>query len=109
MLFDDSIRIARLGLRLGRERQVDGHLVAVEVGVERVADERMHLDRLALDEHRLERLDAQAVQRRCAVQQHRVLGDHLLEDVPDLGRHRVDVLLRRLDVLHATCARRAGS
>ena len=79
---------------------MDSHLVAVEVGVERVADERMHLDRLALDEHRLERLDAQAMQRRCAVEQHRVLGDDLLEDVPDLGRHRVDVLLRRLDVLH---------
>ena len=37
--------------------EVHGHLVAVEVGVERLADERMDLDRLALDEHRLERLD----------------------------------------------------
>ena len=91
---------ARLGLRLRGERQVDGHLVAVEVGVERVADERVHLDRLALDEHGLERLDAEAVERRSAVQQHRVLRDHLLEHVPDLGRHRLDVLLRRLDVLH---------
>ena len=82
-----------------RERQVDRHLVAVEVGVERVADERVHLDRLALDEHRLERLDAEAVERRRAVEQHRVLGDDLLEHVPDLGDHRLDVLLRRLDVL----------
>ena len=90
---------AGLGLRLGRQRHVDGHLVAVEVGVERVADERVHLDRLALDEHRLERLDTEAVERRRAVQEHRMLGDHLLEDVPDLRLHRVDVLLRRLDVL----------
>src|SRR5947207_1785450 len=89
----------RLGLRLRGERQVHGHLVAVEVGVECVADERMDLDRLALDEHRLEGLDAEAVQRGCPVQEDRVLRDHLLEDVPDLGRHRVDVLLRRLDVL----------
>ncbi len=89
-----------LGLSLGGERQVDGHLVAVEVGVESVADERMDLDRLAFDEHGLERLDAEAVERRCAVQEYRMLGDHLFEDVPDLGRHRVDVLLRRLDVLH---------
>ena len=90
------------GLRLGlrRERQVDGHLVAVEVGVERVTDERVHLDRLALDEDRLEGLDPEAVERRRAVQQHRVLGDHLFEDVPDVQRHRLDVLLRRLDVLH---------
>ena len=89
----------RLRLGLGRERQVDGHLVAVEVGVERVTDERMDLDRLALDEHGLERLDPEAVERRGPVQEHRMLGDHLLEDVPDLGRHRLDVLLRRLDVL----------
>ena len=30
-----------------------------------------------------------------------MLRDHLLEHVPDLGRHRLDVLLRGLDVLHA--------
>jgi hypothetical protein len=29
-----------------------------------------------------------------------MLGDYLLEHVPDLGRHRFDVLLRRLDVLN---------
>ena len=92
---------AGLGLRLGAERQVDGHLVAVEVGVERVADERVDLDRLALDQHRLEGLDAEAMQRRCAVEQHRMLGDDLLEHVPDLGIHRVDHLLGGLDVLHA--------
>ena len=79
---------------------MNGHLVAVEVGVERVTDERVHLDRLALDEDRLEGLDPEAVERRRAVQQHRVLGDHLFEDVPDVQRHRLDVLLRRLDVLH---------
>ncbi len=74
MLLVDSIRIARLGLRLGRQRQVHGHLVAVEVGVERRADERVDLDGLALDQLRLEGLDAQAVQGRRAVQQHRVLA-----------------------------------
>ncbi len=41
-------------------------------------------DRVALDEHRLERLDAHAVERRRAVQQDRVVLDHLFEDVPDL-------------------------
>src|SRR4051812_42567527 len=89
----------RLRLRLGAQREVDRHLVAVEVRVERVADERVDLDGLALDEHRLERLDAQAVERRRAVEQDRVLVDDLLEDVPDLGDHRVDHLLGRLDVL----------
>ena len=52
-----------LGLGLGREREVHGHLVAVEVGVEGGADERMDLDGLALDQHRLEGLDAEAVER----------------------------------------------
>ena len=76
---------ARFELRFQRQRHVHGHLVAVEVGVEGGADQRMQLDRLALDQHRLEGLDAEAVQRRRAVQQHRVLADHLLEDVPHLG------------------------
>ena len=91
----------RLGLSLGAERHVDRHLIAVEVRVERVADERVNLDRLALDEHRLERLDAQAMERRCAVEQHRVLVDDVLEHVPDLGNRRVDHLLGGLDVLRA--------
>ena len=79
---------------------MDGHLVAIEVGVECVADERVHLDRLALDELRLERLDAETMQRRRAIQENGMLRDDLLEDVPDLLGHRVDVLLRRLDVLY---------
>ena len=90
---------ARLGLRLHRQGEVDGHLVAVEVGVERRADERVDLDGLALDQHGLEGLDAEAVQGRGAVEQHRVLPDDLLQHVPDLGHHRVDQLLGRLDVL----------
>src|SRR5919201_1077185 len=90
---------AGLGLRLRRQRQVDCHLVAVEVGVEGMAHQRVHLDRLALHEHGLERLETQAVERRRAVEQHGVLLDDLLEHVPDLRDHRVDHLLGRLDVL----------
>ena len=84
-------------LRFDRQRNVHGHLVAVEVGVEGRAHQRMQLDRLAFDQHRLEGLDAQAVQRRRAVQQDRVLLDHLFEDVPDHRRAGFDFLLRRLD------------
>ena len=76
---------ARLHLRLDGERHVHRHLVAVEVGVEGGADQRVELDGLALDQHRLEGLDAQPVQGRGAVEQHRVLADDLVEDVPDLG------------------------
>ena len=77
----------RLRLRLGGERKMHRHLVAVEVRVEGVADERMYLDRLALDEHGLERLNAEPVQRRCSVQEHWVLRDDLFEHVPHLGHH----------------------
>jgi hypothetical protein len=90
---------AGLGLRLRRQRQVDGHLVTVEVGVERGADERVDLDGLALDQLRLEGLDAEAVQRGCTVEQHRVLGDDLFEDVPHDRALTLDHALGRLDVL----------
>ena len=90
---------AGLGLRLGRQRQVHGHLVTVEVGVERGTHERVQLDGLTLDELRLEGLDAQAVQGGCAVQQHGVLADDLLEHVPDLRAAALDHALGALDVL----------
>ena len=88
---------ARFELCFERQRHVDGHLVAVEVGVERRADERMQLNGLALDEHRLESLDAQAVQRRRAVQEHRMLADHLVEDIPDFRLLLLHQLLCLLD------------
>src|SRR5437773_4275691 len=87
----------RLQLRLHGQRHVHRHLVAVEVGVECRADQRVDLDGLALDEDRLEGLDAQAVQRRGAVQQHRVLADDVVEDVPHLGPLFLHVLLGGLD------------
>ena len=78
---------------------MDGHLIAVEVGVERRAHQRVDLDGLALDEDRLEGLDAEAVQRRCTVEQHRVLLDDVFEHVPHLRAATLDHALGRLDVL----------
>ena len=60
-----------LDLGFRRQRNVDRHLVAVEVGVERGANQRVNLDGLAFDQHRLESLNAQAVQRGSAIQQNR--------------------------------------
>ena len=73
---------AGLGLCFCRERQVHGHLVAVEVGVERSTDERMNLDCLAFDELRFEGLDTKTVQCWCAVEHHRMFRDHFFEHVP---------------------------
>ena len=89
----------RLFLGGRRERHVDRHLVAVEVRVEGGADERVDLDGRALDEDRHERLDAQAVQGRGAVEQDRVVLDDVFEDVPDLGPDALDDALGALDVV----------
>ena len=89
----------RLFLRGRGQRHVDRHLVAVEVGVEGRADERVDLDRRPLDEHRHECLDAEAVQRGRAVQQDRVVLDDLFEDVPHLGADALHDALGALDVV----------
>ncbi len=90
---------AGLGLSFGRQRQMHGHLVAVEVSVERGADKRVDLDRLALDENRLEGLDPEAVQGGRPVQEDRVLLDDLVEHVPDLNPPALDHPLGGLYVL----------
>ena len=74
---------AALHLRFQRERHVYCHLIAVEVGVECRTNQRVQLYRLAFDQNRLERLDTQTVQGRCAVQHHRMLAYHFFENIPD--------------------------
>ena len=74
-----------LHLRLDAQRDVHGHLIAVEIGVERGADQRVQLDRFTLDQHRVEGLNAKAMESWRPVQQHRMLADHFFEDVPHLG------------------------
>ena len=88
---------AGFDLSFRRERNVHGHLVAVEVGVEGGADERVNLDGLAFDEDGLESLDAEAVERRSTVQEHRMVLDDFLEDVPHDGLLHLDHFLGLLD------------
>ena len=57
-----------LSLCLCGQRNVNCHLVAVEVGVECRTCQRVQLDSLTLDQFRLERLDTQTVQCRGTVQ-----------------------------------------
>jgi len=54
------------------------HLIAIEVGVEGCGHQRVQLNGAAFDQHRLERLDAQAVQGGCSVEQHRTFSNHFL-------------------------------
>ena len=88
---------ARLRLSLKRQRDVNGHLVTIEVGVERSADEGVKLNGLALDELRFERLDSETVKRWCAVQQNRAVADDFFELAPDLGVRALNGALRALD------------
>ena len=69
---------AGLGLCLYGKRHMNRHLVAVKVGVERGTSKRVQLDGAALHQHRLECLDAQAVQRRRAVEEYGMLFDYAL-------------------------------
>ena len=91
---------ARFDLRFDRKRYVDRHLIAVEVRVERGANERVKLNRLALDQHGLESLHAEPMQRRCAVEENRMLLDHLSKNVPNLGAFVLNHLPRGLNGRH---------
>ena len=82
------------------------HLVAVEVRVERGADERMQLNGTALNEDRLKRLNAQAVQRRCTVQHDRVILDDNLQCVPNLALRALYGLSCSLDVAGGAAKKR---
>ena len=86
----------RFDLRFRRKRDVDGHLVAVEIGVERGANQRVDLDGLAFDQHGLESLNAEAVQRGSAVQQNGMVLDDLFQNVPN---HRILLLHQFLGLL----------
>ena len=88
-----------LSLGFGGQRQVDCHLIAIEVGVECGAGKRRQVDGLAFHQDRLECLDAQTVQRRCTVQEHRMLGDDLFEHAPHFGVGAVHEALGALHVL----------
>src|SRR5438046_8426451 len=59
----------------------------------------MDPDRLALHQHRLERLDAQAVQRGRAVQEHRVVLDDFFQDLVHLRRLLSTIFFARLTLL----------
>ena len=61
------------------------HLVAVKVGVESSADQRVQLDSVTLDKHRLESLNAQAVQGGSTVQENVATANHFFKNSPDFG------------------------
>ena len=83
------------------------HLVAVKVGVERGTNQRMQLNRFAIDQFRLESLNAQAMQRRSAVQHHGMMLNHFFQSVPNFWLQAVDHATRRLDIGRETLLHQA--
>src|SRR5262245_21859858 len=63
---------ARFQLRLDRQRDVHRHLVAIEVGVVSRANERVNANGFTLDQLRFKRLNREAVQGWCAIQEDRM-------------------------------------
>jgi len=84
------------------QRQVNRHLVTVEVGIERRTCQRMQLDSLTFNHTWLECLDTQTVQCRSTVQQHRMSLHYMFKDVPYNSFLAVYNLLSRLDSLYNT-------
>ena len=78
---------------------MNGHLVAVKVGVECRTDKRMKLNRLAFHEDRLKCLNSETVKCRCAVQHDRMLGNDILKYIPHAVFKPFHHLLRALDIV----------
>src|SRR5437762_13348903 len=93
---------ARFQLRLDRQRNVHCHLVAIEVGVVRGANERVNANGFTLDQLRFKRLNREAVQSRSTIQEHWMAPGNFVENVPDLRSLALNHLFRaadRVDVL----------
>ena len=92
---------ARFQLRLDRQRNVHCHLVAVEVGVVRGANERVNANGFTLYQLRFKSLNRETVQSRSTIQEHRMAPGDLVENVPHFGRLAFNHLFRaayRVDV-----------
>ena len=81
-----------------RQRQVHSHLVAVEVGVECRAYQRVQLQSTTLYQNRFERLNTQTVQGRSTVQQNGVVMNDIFQSVPYFRRSTVYHFSGTLDV-----------
>src|SRR6476620_10356364 len=91
----------RFQLRLDRQRHVYGHLVAIEVGVVRGANERVNANGFTLDQLRFKRLNRETVQSRSTIQEHGMAPGYFVKNVPDLGSLSLNHLFRaayRVDV-----------
>ena len=88
--------------RFVAQRQVNGHLVTVEVGIKRRTCQRVQLDCLTFDHLGLECLNTETVKCRSTVQQHRMTLHHVFQNIPDNRFLAIYNLLGTLYRLHDT-------
>ena len=101
-------QFARFLDRFLGERNVNSHLIAVEVRVEGGRYERMQLNGRTFDEDRLERLDTETVQGGSAVQQHGAVADDAFERFPHFGAVAFDQAAGALHVGGVAILHEAG-
>ena len=82
-----------------RKREMNCHLIAVEVGVERRTNERVNLNRFSFDQNRLEGLNSESVQRRRAIEQHFFTFDHFFERIPNFAAILLDQFFGGLHIV----------
>ena len=93
-----------LQLRCRRQRNMNRHLVAVEVRVERRTDERMQTDRRTFNKDRVERLNRKSVQGRRTVEHDRMSLGHLFKNIPDDRLSALDHFLCAADGVGITAS-----
>ena len=84
------------------QRNMNRHLVTVEVRVERSTDKRMQTDRRTFNEDRVERLNRKSVQGRRTVEHDRMSFGHLFENIPDDRLSTLDHFLCAADGVSIT-------
>ena len=84
-------------LCLNRKRQVNCHLVAIEVSVETFADQGVQMNGVALNQRGFKGLNSHSVKRWSTIQQNRVVGNYLFQDIPNLFVLPLQHFLGRLD------------
>src|SRR3989338_2796321 len=88
----------RFPLRFFGERNVNGHLVSIKVGIKSLTNQRMHLNRVSFNQDRMKSLNSQPVQSRSAIQKHVLAFDHLFKHRPDLRRAFLNQLVGAANV-----------
>jgi len=86
-------------LSFGTKRQMNSHLIAVEIGVVGGASQGVQLQSATFGEHGLKSLNAQAVKSGSTIEQNGMFFDDFFENAPNLFGGAVNFLLSCSDAV----------